>query len=187
MSILRLPNPVPLEAAIQLRRHLLNITVEAGYNNTIAKAEVNILPANVENSNVSSNKTVVVNTSWDLDTCLDQNVTTRTNGLTLYHSTVFLNCYLFNNSNDLSGQQGTRAKFHSDIVRYFWPGAGVANSAGVFAPWTLPNQNGQKVIREFYISKLNYDADFQKKPLIKLDFELMLYWAALVNDLYTPA
>lgn len=183
----RLRNPVPLEAAIQLRRHLLGIKVEAGFNNSIAKAEVNILPANLENSGVSSNRNLVVNTSWDLDTCLDQNVTTRTNGLTLYHSTCFLNCYLFSNTNDEGGQQRARALFHSDLVRYFWPAPGVPNAAGVISPWTLPNENGQKVVREFYIARLNYDADFQKKPIIKLDIELTIYWAALAHDLYYPA
>lgn len=182
----RLPNPIPLEAAIQLRRHLLNITVEAGFNNTISKTSVHILPENIENSGVSSNRKIVVNTAWDLDTCLDQSGSTRTNGLTLYRSTSFLNCYLFSNAADPSGQQKARALFHADLVAYFWPGAGVKNALGIDSPWTLPNENGQRVIREFYISRLNYDSDFQKKPIIKVDIELSVYWGALVNDLYTP-
>jgi len=182
----RLLNPIPLEAAIQLRRHLLGIQVGAGYNNSIAQTQVNIDGQNLENSGVSSNKTLIVNTAWDLDVCLDADPNTRTNGRTSYRSTCYLNCYLWTNKNEADAMQRARAAFHADFCRYFFPPPGVGNTAGLMEPWCLPTENGQRVIREFYIAALNYDADFQKKPIIKLDISLTMYWAALAGDLYYP-
>lgn len=182
----RLSNPVPLEAAIQLRRHLLNIRQEADYFHTIAKTAVSINGMNVENSGISSTKTIQVNTLWDVDFCMDQDVQKRTNGLTEYHSKCMLYVYLFSNENDPAGMQGARARFHADFLRYFFPQEGQANTSGIKAPWTLPTEAGQKVIREFYVDALNYDADYQKKPIIKLDIGLTLYWATLRGDLHYP-
>ncbi len=184
---IRLANPVPLEAAIQFRRHLLNIREAAGYNNSIMAAGVSLDPKNLENAGVSANKHVHVNTAWDLDVCQDLNVATRTNGITSYISTCFLSAFIYYNGIEVDGQQRARALFHADIVKYFFPAPGTANTHGMLSPWTLPTENGQKVIREFYINKLNYDADYQKKPIIGLTFELTMFWAALGNDLYYPA
>lgn len=184
----RLANPVALEAVIQLRRHLLKIRRAADYNHDILEVGVNVDHKNLQNAGASATRPVVVNVAWDLDSSRDMDVTTRTNGITSWTSTVMLSAFLHvpDFDNDPAAGHRARTLFHADLCRYFYPLPGQANTAGEVAPWCLPTEIGQKVIREFYIARLNHDPTFENRPIIKVDLELSLYWAALVGDLYYP-
>lgn len=187
MSV-RLSNPIPLEAVIQLCRHLTKIRQSAGYNYDLLEAGINAEWKNAANAGFSQNRPAVVGVGWDLDASRDLNAATRTNGITSWQSSAFLSAYLF--VPDLKANpyaaQAARAMFHADLAKYFYPAPGTPNTAGVLNPWTLPTEDGQTVIREFYISKLNHDPDFQQAPVIKVDLELTLFWAALIGDLNYP-
>lgn len=184
----RLSNPVTLEAVIQLRRHLLKIRVSAGYNYDLLDAGVNVEWHNETTAGFSQNRPAVVNIGWDLDSSQDLNPATRTNGITSWRSTAVLSAYLF--VPDLKANpyaaQAARSLFHADLCRYFFPPPGTKNTAGYLNPWTLPTELDQTVIREFYINRLNHDPEYQNAPVIKLDLELTLFWAALIGDLYYP-
>jgi hypothetical protein len=184
----RLSNPVSLEAVIQLRRHLLKIRASAGYNYDLLDAGVNVEWKNEANAGFGQTRPAVVSILYDLDSSRDLDVATRTNGITSWRSTVFLSGYLF--VPDLAANpyaaQAARALFHADLHKYFFPSPGTPNTAGIVNPWTLPTELGQTVIREFYITRLNHDPDYQKAPVIKVDIELTLFWAALLGDLYVP-
>lgn len=171
---------------MEMARHLLKIRKSAGYYFDLKDTNVNMEARNVENSGVSSNRIAVVSFAWDLDACRDLDVTTRTNLITSYRSTCFLMAYLWTNKDDPFDAHRARTQFHADLCRYFYPDPGVPNTAGIVSPWTLPTELGQKVIREFYINHLNHDPTFEKKPIIKVDIELTLFWAASRGDLNYP-
>ncbi len=186
MSRIQLQNPVPLEAAIQLRRHLLRIRKSAGFKNDIVEAGIGQAGRSLENTGLSSIRTAFVSTIWDLDQCMDQSPS-HTNGLHEYHSACWLNCYLYVDNKDPMGMDRARTELHADLIRYFWPAPGQVNPVNLRAPWTLPTENGYEVIRYFSIVRLNYDADYQKNPIIKVDIELSVNWATVQGDLYYPA
>ncbi len=168
-----LANSVPYEAAVQLARHISTITVNQGYNFDYT-GKVNPVPMNQQNSGVANSKRVVVNVAWDLDRCLDSRYPDFTTGITTYESVCFLNCYLWANENP----QQARAQLHSDLHRYFFPLDE--------ARWTLFNENRERVVRELFIVALNIDLNFQIKPNIKVDVELLIRWGAVRDNLNWP-
>ena len=178
-QIVRLPNDIPFEAVTQMGRHLLQIRKEAGYNNTIVKTDVNIVPEDIPNSGLSSNRTLVVNINWDYGRCLDAERENRTNGLTTWVSNLFLNCYLWTDIDGKPQPQLARSRFQGDFMRYFYDPA--------FNRYMLPNPNGQRTIREFFVEDENIVLNFQDLPIIQYDIQLKAHWAALRNDLKTPA
>ncbi len=186
MSVIRLSNPVPLEAAKQLRRHMLGITKEAGYTNTVSKTDIAIAGKSMENAGISATKPLFINTMWDIDANMDRSGM-ATNGLKLWHSTCWLNCYMYVPDRNVFDEQAARAGLHADFERYFFPAPGTANPNGLRAPWTLPTAEGHEVVRYMSILATNSDADWQKKPTFKVDFELLISWAHIQGDLYYPA
>ncbi len=184
----RLSNPVPLEAVIQLRRHLLNIRQTADYNYDMLEAGVGVEWKNHATTGFSQNRPAVARLMWDLDASRDLDVTTRTNGITSWRSTAFISAFLYvpNLKEDPTAAMAARSLFHADLQRYFYPAPGTKNTAGYYQPWSLPTELDQKVIREFYINHVNHDPEYENAPVIKVDFELTLFWAALIGDLHYP-
>lgn len=181
---LLLPNPIPYEAVQQLVRHLKKINKGLGFFNTVSDAEASNQPRSMENANVTADKPLFINVAWDIDECLDVQPDLRTNGITNYRSTCFLECYLFHNQNP----HLARTQLHADLHRYFFnkpndpgyvPGIGNEN-------WTLYTENKQKVVHELYISRLNTTVTYEKKPIIQVSFELTIWWAALNSNLCYP-
>jgi hypothetical protein len=184
----RLAHPVSLESVIQLRRLLMLIRQSAGYNYDLLEAGVGVEWKSQSNAGFSQNRPAYVNILYDYESSRDLDATTRTNGITSWRATAFLSAFLFvpNLDADPYAAMAARAMFHADLHKFFYPAPGVPNTAGILNPWTLPTELGQPVIREFYISRLNHDPDFQQAPAIKVDFELTLFWGALMGDLYYP-
>ena len=178
-DLVRLPNPVPYEAVMQFVRHLTRIQQALGFHYSIEANMATNQPGNMETVNVNAQKNAVVNVSWDIDECLDAQPDLRVNGQANYRSTCFLNCYLFSNTNP----HKARTDFHADLHRYFFNRED--QSIG-FENWTLKNPNGQKVVRELYVTRLNTVLTSEKKPMIQVDIEVTLWWAALNHDLNYP-
>ncbi len=168
-----LANPVPYEAALQLVRHISTMSTDLGYNFDYSGA-VNLVPMNQTNSGVANSKRCVVNVAWDLDRCLDTTMDGFSTGITRYESTCFLNCYLWANENPTL----QRGLLHADLHKYFFPLEQ--------ARWTLFNQNRERVVEELFIRALNIDLDFQIKPNIKVNVELLIRWGAVRDNLNWP-
>ena len=180
----QLPNPVPYEAVQQLARHLKRINKGLGFYNTFTNADVSNQPRSMENANISQDHPAFINISWDIDECLDVQPQGRTNGLANYRSTCFLNCYLFSNQNP----HLVRTQLHADLHRYFFNKQGDPGYVKGIGDqnWTLYTENNQKVVHELYITRLNTNLTFEKKPIIQVDFELTLFWATLNSNLNYP-
>ncbi len=168
---MKFPNPVPTEAIIQFRRHLIQIREERGYNLTIQKADVNIVPESMDKSNISGDKNVVINVAWDLDTLIDH----QANQWDSYRSTIDLNCYLLRNQNP----HILRGQLMADLIRYFY------DQSGVEQRWTLFNENNWPVVRTLKFQHFQSDITFEKQPIFKLDSQVIVTWACKTDDLYT--
>jgi len=185
MSVpVKLNNPIPYEAAMQMVRHLKRINTALGFYYTVTDANVSNQPQSFENANIGQNKGLFLNVNWDIDECLDVQPDTRTQGITNYRSTVFLNAYLFDNVNP----HLARTRLHADLHRYFFNKPQTPNYDKAVGDnnWTLYNELGQAVVHELYITRLNTTLTLEKKPMIQVDFELAVYWAAINSDLSYP-
>lgn len=181
---------MPLEAVIQFQRHLLKIRKSAGFNFDILPQKVGVTAHNMENAGVTAARTAYVNMIWDLDQNKDL-MPDATNGLHLYRSTCLLSCFLYVDAKDPLGPElaahAARTRFHADLVAYFWPAPGTPNRYGLRAPWTLPTENDNEVVRFMSIVQANTDADFQKLPTLKYDILITIAWGTIQGDLYYPA
>lgn len=184
MSRVRLPYPVPYVAVQELVRHFKRWSPELGMHFAFSDITVSNIPKNFEEANISGAKTSYVNVAWDVEDCMDTQIDSRINGQTGYQSAVFLNAYLFDNKDP----HLARTQFHADFHRYFFnrPQTPGYNPAIGDQNWTLKTANGNDVVRELYIRTLNTVLTNAKKPYIQVDVELVVYWAALNNDLNFP-
>ncbi len=169
---------------MQLVRHLKRINKGLGFYHTVSGAEASNQSRSIENANVTADKPLFINVSWDIDECLDVQPGGRTNGLANYRSTCFLNCYLFENTNP----HYARTTLHADLHKYFFNKQGDPGYVSGIGDqnWTLYTENNQKVVHELYIARLNTNLTFEKKPIIQVDFELTLFWATLNSNLNYP-
>ncbi len=183
MSV-KLNNPIPYEAAMQMVRHLKRINTALGFYYTVGDADVSNEPQSFEVSNIGPNKKLFINVNWDIDECLDTSPDQRTQGLTNYRSTVYLSAYLYDNVNP----HLARTRLHSDLHRYFFnkPQTPSYDPAIGDNNWTLYNELNQAVVHELYINRLNISLTQMKKPMVQVDFELSVYWAAINSDLSYP-
>ncbi len=184
-----LPNPIPYELAISMARHLRNITHQNGFLTNITAAAVYLDPKNIPNAGISPIKNVTVNVSYDLDDNQDQSPVMMP-GVTNYHSTIFANFYFYCAGTDYSvagnNPQWVRAAIQSDLHRYFFNFASQTDYGRYPGPEnnSLPNQNGQPLCRNLFIRRLNFNMDFQKKPIFQLDVEFNVRWAAVESNLF---
>lgn len=187
MAQLRLPNPVPVEMVNQLVRHLKRIQPELGFTYGFSEVTVGPIPKSFENANVSAAKSSYVNVAVDISECLDSQPDLRTNGITNYRTTVFLNAYLFANQTPVLAA----GLLQADLHRYFFNKPETPNYSPAISPsdacnWTLYTPNYQAVVHELYIARLNTTATYEKKPIVQVDVELTIWWAALNSDLNYP-
>lgn len=186
MNTVTLLNPAPYEIVIQLARHLKNITFQNGFLSNVTEASVFLDPRNVTNAGVANSKNMTVNVSYDLDDNQDQ-MPSHVNGLTEYHSTIFLNFFFWENNFDYSrtpNPQWRRAAIQADLHKYFFNFFSMPNRYNSPENNSLPDQNGNSTCRMLFIRRLNFNMNFQKKPNFQLDVELNVRWAAEQNNLY---
>lgn len=173
---MRLANPVPYEALVQMARHFRNIRKELGYNFTVTKADVGPLPKSVTNANVGSNRALYINI--DGDSMENQEYLGKgATDITTWNSSVFLHVFMCPGHGDTP--QLMRAMFLADFHEYFFDRGGEER-------WTLFNENKQRVARYLSVVRENTDLSYQSTSIFKVDVELVVNWAAVKNDLYYP-